>query len=51
MSISIELPILAEWIEEGDIPLGRLIQHVLIHEIGHHFGLSDEDMHAIEADA
>lgn len=29
--------------------LGAIIRHVLIHEIGHHFGLSDEDMEAIEA--
>ena len=43
------LPILAEWVERGDERLDDLIQHVLIHEIGHHFGLSDEDMHAIEA--
>jgi predicted Zn-dependent protease with MMP-like domain len=36
---------------EGDEPLGGLITHVLVHEIGHHFGLSDEDMEAIEAEA
>jgi predicted Zn-dependent protease with MMP-like domain len=41
-------PILDEWAERGDIPLGELIAHVLVHEIGHHFGLSDEDMHRIE---
>lgn len=41
-------PILAEWIDEGDIALDALIRHVLVHEIGHHFGLSDEDMHRIE---
>jgi predicted Zn-dependent protease with MMP-like domain len=29
--------------------LGRIVRHVLIHEIGHHFGLSDDDMSAIEA--
>jgi predicted Zn-dependent protease with MMP-like domain len=40
-------PILDEWIERGDVDLGELIQHVLVHEIGHHFGLSDEAMHAI----
>ena len=28
--------------------LGTIVRHVLIHEIGHHFGLSDEDMDAIE---
>ncbi|MFM9942176.1 MAG: metallopeptidase family protein [Hyphomicrobiaceae bacterium] len=36
---------------EGDEQLGHLVTHVLVHEIGHHFGLSDEDMEAIEADA
>lgn len=39
--------ILAECAEEG-IGLEELVTHVLVHEIGHHFGLSDEDMHAIE---
>jgi predicted Zn-dependent protease with MMP-like domain len=33
----------------GDETLGHLVTHVLVHEIGHHFGLSDEDMEAIEA--
>jgi predicted Zn-dependent protease with MMP-like domain len=42
------LPILIEWIESGE-RLDHLIRHVLIHEIGHHFGFSDDDMHAIEA--
>ena len=42
------LPILLEWCERGDVCLKALIAHVLVHEIGHHFGLSDEDMHAIE---
>lgn len=41
-------PILAEWQARGDVTLKFLIAHVLVHEIGHHFGLSDEDMHAIE---
>lgn len=41
-------PLLAEWIDRGDISLGDLVTHVLVHEIGHHFGLSDEAMHAIE---
>lgn len=41
-------PILAEWAQRGDVSLKFLIAHVLVHEIGHHFGLSDEDMHAIE---
>ncbi|MGY6531573.1 metallopeptidase family protein [Glycocaulis sp.] len=42
------LPILLEWCERGDVTLDELIAHVLVHEIGHHFGLSDDDMHAIE---
>lgn len=41
------LPILIEWIEGGE-RLDWLIRHVLIHEIGHHFGFSDEDMHRLE---
>jgi predicted Zn-dependent protease with MMP-like domain len=43
-------PILDEWAERGDVTLGELIAHVLVHEIGHHFGLSDADIHAAEAD-
>src|SRR5258708_22231604 len=41
-------PILDYWAEH-DETLGRIVRHVLIHEIGHHFGLSDDDMAAIEA--
>jgi predicted Zn-dependent protease with MMP-like domain len=41
-------PMLDYWAEH-DETLGHLITHVLVHEIGHHFGLSDEDMEAIEA--
>lgn len=44
-------PILAEWRERGDVTLSELVAHVLVHEIGHHFGLSDEKMHAIEKKA
>ena len=40
-------PLLDEWAETG-VSLERLVTHVLIHEVGHHFGLSDEDMHALE---
>ena len=40
--------IIAEWRARGDVRLVQLITHVLVHEIGHHFGLSDEDMHMIE---
>ncbi len=43
-------PILDYWAENADT-LGSIVRHVLIHEIGHHFGLSDEDMEAIEAGA
>lgn len=43
-------PLLDVWAEGGDT-LGHLITHVLVHEIGHHFGLSDADMERIEADA
>ena len=43
-------PILDYWAEH-DEALGDIVRHVLIHEIGHHFGLSDDDMEAIEADA
>ena len=42
-------PILDEWAELGDVTLGELVTHVLIHEIGHHMGLSDADIDAIEA--
>ncbi len=41
-------PILDYW-AENDETLGHIVRHVLIHEIGHHFGLSDDDMEAIEA--
>jgi predicted Zn-dependent protease with MMP-like domain len=41
-------PLLDEWAEAGDITLGELVTHVLVHEIGHHFGLSDDAMHAAE---
>ncbi|MEZ5849116.1 MAG: metallopeptidase family protein [Hyphomicrobiaceae bacterium] len=43
-------PILDFW-AEGEETLGHLVTHVLIHEIGHHFGLSDDDMAAIEAES
>ena len=40
-------PILDYWSENAET-LGHIVRHVLIHEIGHHFGLSDDDMEAIE---
>jgi predicted Zn-dependent protease with MMP-like domain len=43
-------PILDYWAEH-DEALGGIVRHVLVHEIGHHFGLSDDDMAAIEAKA
>jgi predicted Zn-dependent protease with MMP-like domain len=43
-------PILDYWAEH-DETLGAIVTHVLVHEIGHHFGLSDDDMAAIEAAA
>ncbi len=42
--------ILDEWCETGEA-LNHLIAHVVIHEVGHHFGLSDDDMHALESGA
>jgi predicted Zn-dependent protease with MMP-like domain len=41
-------PILDEWAERGDVSLGELITHVLVHEIAHHFGLDDAGIHAAE---
>ncbi|MDB5618210.1 metallopeptidase family protein [Tardiphaga sp.] len=41
-------PILDYWAEH-DETIGHIVRHVLIHEIGHHFGLSDDDMETIEA--
>jgi predicted Zn-dependent protease with MMP-like domain len=43
-------PLLAEWCETG-VELEELVTHVVVHEVGHHFGLSDEEMHAIEEGA
>src|SRR5690606_8428460 len=44
-------PILDEWCERGDVGLDEIIAHVLIHEIGHHFGLDDDQIHHIEEEA
>ncbi len=41
-------PIIDYWAEHDDT-LGEIVTHVLVHEIGHHFGLSDDDMEKIEA--
>ena len=43
-------PILDEWAGEGET-LEHLVHHILVHEVGHHFGLSDADMHALEYEA
>jgi predicted Zn-dependent protease with MMP-like domain len=42
--------ILDEWAAEGE-SLEHLVHHILVHEVGHHFGLSDDDMHALEDEA
>ena len=41
-------PILDEWIERGDIDLFDLVRHVLVHEIAHHLGWSDEDIMTVD---
>ena len=40
-------PILAEW-RSTRVSLDQLVSHIVIHEVGHHFGFSDDDMHALE---
>ncbi|MDV3458802.1 metallopeptidase family protein [Sphingomonas sp. HF-S4] len=39
--------ILDEWCDTG-VSLQALVSHIVVHEVGHHFGLSDDDMHALE---
>lgn len=41
-------PILDEWVERGNVSLGELVTHVVIHELAHHFGWSDEEIAAID---
>jgi predicted Zn-dependent protease with MMP-like domain len=43
-------PILAEW-RSTRVSLRHLVAHIVIHEVGHHFGFSDDDMHALEDEA
>ncbi len=43
-------PILAEW-QSTRVSFEQLVAHIVIHEVGHHFGFSDEDMHALEDSA
>ena len=40
-------PIIAEW-QSSRFSLEQLVSHIVIHEVGHHFGFSDDDMHALE---
>lgn len=44
------LPILEEWMRSG-VSLSKMVAHVLVHEVGHHFGLTDAQMEAIEREA
>ena len=41
-------PILDEWCDRGDVGLGDLVAHVMVHELAHHFGWSDADIAAID---
>ncbi|HRO12864.1 metallopeptidase family protein [Amaricoccus sp.] len=41
-------PILEEWIDRGDVELDRLVSHVLVHEIAHHLGWSDDDIRTVD---
>jgi predicted Zn-dependent protease with MMP-like domain len=43
-------PIIAEW-QSSRVSLDQLVSHIVIHEVGHHFGFSDDDMHALEDSA
>ena len=41
-------PILEEWIDRGDVALADLVGHVMVHELAHHFGWSDDEIAAID---
>lgn len=41
--------ILDEWVDTG-VGLRALVHHIVVHEVGHHFGLSDDDMHRLEGE-
>ena len=43
-------PIIAEW-QSGRFGLEQLVSHIVIHEVGHHFGFSDDEIHALEDEA
>ncbi len=41
-------PILDEWTERGNVTLGELVTHIVVHELAHHFGWSDEDIATLD---
>jgi predicted Zn-dependent protease with MMP-like domain len=41
-------PVMDEWVSRGDVTLGELVAHVVVHELAHHFGWSDEDIARID---
>jgi predicted Zn-dependent protease with MMP-like domain len=41
-------PILDEWVERGNVTLGEMITHVMVHELAHHFGWTDEQIAAVD---
>ncbi len=41
-------PILDEWADRGNVTLGEMVAHVMVHELAHHFGWSDDDIAAID---
>jgi predicted Zn-dependent protease with MMP-like domain len=41
-------PILEEWVDRGDVALDRLVLHVLVHEVAHHLGWSDDDIRGVD---
>lgn len=43
-------PLLARWRQTG-APLEAVVNHLVVHEVGHHFGLSDDEMHGLEGEA
>jgi predicted Zn-dependent protease with MMP-like domain len=41
-------PILDEWAARGDVTLAELVTHVMVHELAHHFGWSDDDIASVD---
>lgn len=41
-------PILDEWADRGDVEIGALVAHIMVHELAHHFGWSDDDIASID---